>query len=242
MGHPIIDGLLIGAAAGVGANMVSQAMQPGQIPIWTGTCPDGTVITIVQTRDHRYEVWGVAGRYQIRMGSHPNWVTLISGVQVWGEYLREKAAAGVGAAAALGEWAAHNTAAELERQRYWHNNQAELAAKRAAKPSAMWWIAALSLAMTVLIGAASGAALGWWIWGGGWTVMWTALAIILDRQNKTTAAALTAKVRPESKIRHVQVRHLQCGHVQEVPKFQWTYLCEGCGANVKRKESAGGGS
>jgi hypothetical protein len=30
MGHPIIDGLLIGAAAGVGANLAHQAMQPGQ--------------------------------------------------------------------------------------------------------------------------------------------------------------------------------------------------------------------
>jgi hypothetical protein len=236
MGHPIIDGLLIGAAAGVGANLASQAMQPGQIPIWTGTCADGMVITVVQTRTHRYEIWGVAGQYQIPMGSYPNWVTLVSGVQVWGDYLREKAAAGVGAAAALGQWSARNAAAELERQRYRDDCQAELAAKRAAKPSAMWWLPALSLAMTVLFGVtARDAVLGWWIWGGMWTVFWAALAIRRDRQNKMAAAAL----RPEAKVRHVKVRHLHCGHVQQVPEFQWRYVCDGCGANVKRKEAAG---
>jgi hypothetical protein len=125
MGHPIIDGLLIGAAAGAGANLAHQAMQPGQTPIWTGTFPDGTILTVVSTRRNRFEMWAIfsmppdlaagvakeiesgggsldastrtvldatlSGSKNIRLGSYPNWVTLMTGVQGWADYFKNPA-------------------------------------------------------------------------------------------------------------------------------------------------------
>jgi hypothetical protein len=139
MGHPIIDGLLIGAAAGVGANLVNQTMQPGQVPIWTGTCADGTILTVVQTRNHRFEMWAIftmppppsppsnevesaiaaalSGPKNVLLGSYPNWVTLMTGLQGWADYLK----AGDGATDQILGWLLHN--AQMEDQR-----RAEIAA------------------------------------------------------------------------------------------------------------------
>jgi hypothetical protein len=199
MGHPIIDGLLIGAAVGVASNMVNQAMQPGQMPVWTGSCPDGTLLTMVTTRTGQYQMWAVCGQYTIPMGSYPNWVALLSGAQMWANYLREKAAAGMGAAAALGEWSARNAAVELERKQQWDNHLAkqhhELVAKRAAKPTGMWWVSLASLGLTLLLAVSSHYYMFWGIWGGIWTAFWTALAIYQDHAHKKAAAALKKKPR-----------------------------------------------
>jgi hypothetical protein len=87
MGHPIIDGLLIGLAAGVGSNIAHQAMQPGQTPIWTGTAQDGRVFTIVVTRSQRFEFYAIAHGIPVLLGTYPNWVALQCGCQVWADYI-----------------------------------------------------------------------------------------------------------------------------------------------------------
>jgi hypothetical protein len=143
MSHPILDGLLIGAAAGAASNMVNRAMSPGQIQVHTITAGDGTVITVVMTRSGKFEMWAICARHTLLMGSYLNWVALQAGIAVWGEYFAAQAAEGTSTAGALGKWCAGNVVEAIEHQhelkRRWENHLAEQAAAKAAKRAKRWW-------------------------------------------------------------------------------------------------------
>jgi hypothetical protein len=87
----LIDGLVMGAAAGAASTWAGHKMTPTPgIPIWTGAVGDTAMTLMRETSGRRthYELWVVElGQAAVQVGRYPVYPDAVAAIGQWGKYL-----------------------------------------------------------------------------------------------------------------------------------------------------------
>lgn len=86
----LIDGLVMGAAAGAASTWAGHKMTPTPgIPIWTGAVGDTAMTLMRETSGRRthYELWVVElGQAAVQVGRYPVYPDAVAAIGQWGKY------------------------------------------------------------------------------------------------------------------------------------------------------------